>query len=385
MMRIARSGALVGVLLLLSCVPAGAQLFGTDTLDTRFCQQPNYRQTVVYIDDMILIDGRTEWATKLSDKLRATLAPGERVTVVQLSPGDGSSRELWSGCWPSYSEAETARLRTERSWLSRHPLDVLSDQQKYFLQGFGGALTRLYNAGKRPAAQVRFTASDAPAKQLVRALASDEGRFASSKLTIRAIVYSDLAENSDLGSVVGGNTGAADRIGQRLGTYLRRSVFYAFGVGEDVSGMPGFGEAARGFWSGALRSMAATVGGMGSDLNVPNFLPVRGVSFPVDLTLDDQRLEGRLSLLVNDQGDLVDSWIGITRLGSAALSGTYRCRDASPQPTCRLDATTSTGITTKEPSESLVLSGTERAGLKGQLGVKGTKAMFELVTQGVAE
>ena len=356
-----------------------AQLFGTETLDQSFCQKPNHRQTVVYIDDMMMIDGRTEWATKLSDKLRATLAPGERVTVVRLSPGTGSSQELWSGCWPAFSDAEVARIKQERYWISRNPLDQLGDQQKFFLQGFGSALTKIYAEGKRPVAQVRFSASNAPTKQIIRAIASDEGRFANSKLTIRAIVYSDLAENSDLGSASRPGPGQPVNYGQRLGTYLRRSVFYAFGVGEDVTDVAGFGEQARSFWTGALRSMAATVAGMGSDLNVPNVLPIRSSVFPIDLAMDGQNLEGRLSLLTNDQGDLVDSWIGISRLNSAALTGTYRCRPANPEPTCRLDAVTSSGMTTREPSESLILSGTERAGLAGLLGVKGTKAMFDIV------
>ena len=384
MTRPSLKSSLALLLLLLGTTPVQAQLFGADTLDPHFCDQPTFRQTVVYIDDMILVDGRTEWATKLSDKLRATLAPGERVSVVRLSPGPGSSRELWTGCWPAFTDAETARLRKERYLFSRSPIDRLGDQQKYFLQGFGGALTRIYLDAKRPAGQVRFSAANAPAKQLIRALASDEGRFANSKTTIRAIVYSDLAENSDLGSVLKSQVDPVN-YGQRLGTYLRRSVFYVFGLGEDVADLADFSERAKSFWSAALRSMSATVAGVGSDLNVPNTLPVHAAVFPIELAIDGQSLDGRLSLLTDDQGDLVDSWIGISRLSSAVLNGAYRCRPANPEPICKLEATTATGITTKDPSETLSMSGTERTGMKGQLGVKGTKAMFEITAQPLAD
>jgi len=371
-----RLPALLLSFMALAMAPAHAQLFGADGLDPSFCKQPSFRQTVAYVDDTLMIDGRTEWAVKLSDKLRATLAPGEKVTVVRLSPADGSSHELWSGCWPSYPAGEIEKIKTQTFVFSRNPADRLGDQQKYFLQGLGGALTQMYTAAKRPSNQVRFSPANAPTKQLVRALASDEGRFANSKLTIRAIVYSDLAENSDLGSVF--KPGAPVNYGHQLGTYLRRSVFYLFGTGEDVSDAAGFAEQARVFWTSALRSMAATVGGIGSDLNVPNSLPVRMAIFPAELTMDGQLLDGRLSLLMNDQGDLVDSWLGISRLSSVLLTGTFRCRPANPEPVCRLDANTGSGITTREPSEMLVMTGTLAKGLKGQIGVKGTKALFDI-------
>src|ERR1700691_2999594 len=111
-MKHLRRGATVAFFIALALCPriAQAQLFGAPGLDPRFCSQPSFRQTVVYIDDMMMVDGHTEWATKLADKLRSTLAPGERVTVVRLSPASGQSSELWSGCWPDYSDAKRGSL-----------------------------------------------------------------------------------------------------------------------------------------------------------------------------------------------------------------------------------------------------------------------------------
>ena len=380
-MRALAAGLLLAVLQL---GVAHAQLFGKAGLDPSYCDQPSPRQTVVYVDDMMMVDGHTEWALKLADKLRATLAPGERVTVVRLSPASGQSSELWSGCWPGYSDAERARLGRQTYFFSQNPLAQLGDQQKFFLQGMGSALTQIYAAAKRPASVATVPAANAPAKQILRALASDDGRFANSRVTIRAILYSDLAENSDLGSVFKALPSGPPDYGQRLGSYLRRSVFYAFGVGADVTGDPGFLESARAFWGAALHAMAATVGGLGADINVPNTLPVRAYSYVVTLAFDGQELDGRLALLTDAEGDLVDSWIGISRLTSAALSGSFHCADRD-EGRCRLDATTIGGLATNSPSETVRLAGSEASGLKGQLGVEGTHAMFNLTAAPVPE
>jgi hypothetical protein len=353
---------------------AHAALFGQEGLDPAFCKTPSVRQTVVYVDDMTMIDGRTEWARKLAVKLRATLSPGERVTVVRLSPASGQSSELWSGCWPGYTAQQRATFSKQSFLFSRNPLSSLDDQQKYFLGAMGAALTAIYQAAKRPADAVRIDAGDPPHKEIIRALASDEGRFAASQVTIRAIIYSDMAENSDLGSAFKPVPGPSD-LGQRLGTRLRRSVFYAFGVGADVTNDPNFPDTARGFWSDVLRGMAATVGGMGADLNVPNLLPVAAHDYPVTLTMDKEPLEGRLSLLTDEDGALVDSWLGISRLGSTRLDGSFRCEAGG---SCRLDATTSVGLATNAPSEHVVLRGPEDGPLLGELGVRAQNMLFRL-------
>ena len=371
---------LVAVLAMMSVPgPARAALFGREGLDPAFCKTQAVRQTVLYIDDRMMVDGQTAWARKLADKLRATLAPGERLTVVRLETGTGQSGELWSGCWPGYTERQRAALEKRSFLFSRDPLSTLSDQRKYFLGAMGSALTTIYAQAKRPADAARIDASNPPRKQIIRALASDEGRFSASQVTIRAIIYSDMAENSDLGSVFQSGSAPTD-LGQKLGTYLRGGVFYAFGVEADVSGDPDFPEVARRFWLTALRGMAATLGGMGADLNVPNLLPVAAHTYAVALTMDNQPLEGRLSLLTDADGALVDSWIGISRLGSAGLGGTFICEAGG---TCRLDATTSSGLATNAPNERVVLRGPPQGPLAGNLGVRAQGLTFKLRTEDV--
>ncbi len=380
-----RGGWLLALLPLLAPafapVPARAALFGPDGLDPAFCKTPSVRQTVVYVDDMMMVDGQTDWARKLAVKLRATLSPGERVTVVRLSPANGQSSEIWTACWPAYTASQKADISGQSFLFSRNPLSGIGDQQKFFLGAMGAALTTIYQQSKRPADVVRINAGDPPHKDIIRALASDEGRFAASRVTLRAIVYSDMSEDSDLGEVIP-KPGAAPEaspdlggLGQKLGTYLRRSVFYAYGVGADVDGDPAFGEQARGFWTQALHGMAATLGGMGADLNVPNLLPVASYDVPVTLTMDNQALDGRLSLLTDQDGALVDSWLGISRLGSTGLDGNFRCETGAG---CRLDATTSSGLATNAASEHVTLRGPAQGPMNGELGVKAQGMLFKL-------
>ncbi len=180
-MRVGRIFRLVGLLLACNLLskPSWA-LFDNYGLDATYCQQPTVRSTVVYIDDMMMADQQSEWAVKLAVKLRATLTPGEHVSVVRLSPESGQSKEYWSGCWPDYPAAKRAELAQQTYILQQNPVDKIADQQKYFLRDFGAALTRIYLDSKRPPSEVQVAADNPPQKQILRALASDEGRFSDS-------------------------------------------------------------------------------------------------------------------------------------------------------------------------------------------------------------
>jgi hypothetical protein len=362
--------ALAGLALAPSQSKAG--LFNATGLDPSFCKLPTVRQTVVYVDDTIMVEGQVDWAAKIGEKLKASLMPGERVTVVQLSSGSGSSKEIWGGCWPNYTAEQRNQISGEYHIFSQNPLDALTDQQKFFMQGFGGALTAIYVGGKHPSA--RIDAAHPPQKQILRALASDEGRFSNSDVTVRAIVYSDMMENSDLGSVYGPLPPKLPNYADKLGSHLRRGVFYAFGVASDVDGAKAVQETAKAFWTGGFKSFSASLAGFGSDLNVSNRIPVHGYSFDASLKFNDRTLDGKISALVDADGNLVDSWIGFSMLSIAGLNGTLRCQ----QDSCKLDGATTSGIVTVNiPSEAVTLSGPRNA-MNGRLGVKGTEDMFDL-------
>jgi len=157
--------------------------------------------------------------------------------------------------------------------------------------------------------------------------------------TIRAIVYSDMVENSDLGSVfkTANDKGAAD-VGDKLGTNLRRSIFYVFGAGSTLTDHGQSLDKIRDFWKSTFQSIGSNLAGFGSDLGITNAVPVKGGTFDVTLKEGEQELHGHTFLLMDRDGQLVDSWIGITRLRSTALAGTVRCASGLTQ--CEVQATT---------------------------------------------
>jgi hypothetical protein len=353
---------------------------GTIGLDPSFCKTHNIRQTVVYIDDSILVTGHTEWALTIYNKLKATLVPGEKVSVVELSPLNGQSNEVWSGCWPAYSAEEKANLNSQTWLLKQNPVNALPDQQTYFANGFGVAAEKIEQKGARPASAVTIDPNNPPQKSILRALASDGTRYSHADSTVRAILYSDLAENSYLGSVFKPLPPDDPTYGATLGTYLRRSVFYAFGVGNDMQGGGGkILDDTRHFWQAALRSMAANLNGFGSDLSVPNTMPVAAQNFNLTLKENGTDLDGRMYLLIDSDGILVDSWIGIDRLRNAAINGSYRCTGPTDTSACSLRAKTEGGVVTANPVETIGLTSRGSRNMTGKLGVQGTSALFSLV------
>lgn len=378
-MRI-RSGP-VAILSLLLALQAHAQskLFGTGAmLDPRFCKEQNLRQTVVYVDDSILVAGNVSWAETIYDKLAASLVPGERTTLVELSPTTGDSSEVWAGCWPAYTIAERKKLASQTHFFSGDPLADLDKQQKLFRYNFGVGAEKIEKKGGRAVSAVAVDPDHPPEKSILRALAADGARYAQAQETVRAIIYSDLAENSDLGSVFKPQPEPAVNYGAKLGTTLRRSVFYAFGIGGDVRGDSSVKDAITKFWKGALHSMAANVAGIGSDLSVPNMLPTSNHPYDVAMTFDGQKTVGRLSILTDDDGALVDSWIGIVRLGSESIFGTFHCSGLSDPATCTLSATTSGGLVSDAPSETLSMSGPGSSALSGTIGVPSSSVNIPL-------
>ena len=381
-MRIAWNLVLVAgaIACLAFAVPPRAQgLLGSQNkLDESFCKKGNIRETVVYVDDTIVITNQDSWFRTLYEKLAATLVPGERTTLVELLPATGQSAERWSGCWPAYTPAETAKLAGQTAIFTTSPLEALKQQQALFARGIGVAAKAIERANPHTAEQVIVDPNDPPQKSIIRALASDEVRFSHSQVTIRAIMYSNLVENSDLGSSLKSLPSPMPNYGAKLGTYLRRGVFYVFGVGSYLKNGGAAQDNIRAFWNEAFRSMAANVAGLGADLSVPNVVPTSARTFDLVLKDGGQTLSGRLALLVDDDGALVDSWLGIIRLRSAALNGTFRCRSKGGDQGCILQATTVGGVVSLSPVEDVSMTGPDLSAMTGTIGVPGSSVNLPL-------
>lgn len=348
---------------------AHASVFGTNGLDPKFCDLPAVRQTVVYIDDTVMQNGNVAWAQNLQNKLEATLTPGERVTVVQLSPMTGTSDEIWSACWPDYSVADKQKLTAGNHFFSANPLKDLQNQQALFINQFLQSITKIYVSSKDRPGEGSVNPANPPKKEIIGALSSDSARFSQGDLTNRVIVYSDLAENSVLGNVFVPPPSPFPDLGQTLGLQFHDSVFYFFGVGSDVQGAPGFLEKATAYWRQVLQTTGGTVGGIGSTLNVPNSVPVSSLKEQVTITRDNQALSGTLSLMMDSEGNLIDSWLSVLRLTATSINGTFVC--TGNDSGCALHAKTDTGVTILNVSESIDMTGSPSSSLSGTIGVPG--------------
>lgn len=339
---------------LVSSAQAGTNLFGSGVkLDDSFCRQNPARQTVVYVDDTDVVKGQVDWAQTLLLKLQQTLMPGERTTVVQLSPQHGLSKEIWTGCWPNFSNEEKKKIAGQTHFFSANPLSSLQEQQGFFKRDLGQAITKIFMSSQKLPADVAIDPRNPPSKSIVRALASDAGRFTNVNGTIRAIVYSDMVEHSDIGDVFLEQKASTGDLSQKLGVNLHRSVFYFFGVAGTIKDDGKSVDNIRRFWQNAMEQLGANIAGIGADLSIVNAVPVIGKTFDVSLTHQGRNLNGRLFLMVDQDGQLVDSWIGITLIRSAVISGNLHCLDNWTQ--CSLDGSLNAPLVNYDKPERLVL------------------------------
>lgn len=346
------------------------QLFGSTGLDPSFCQNKTFRQTVVYIDRLSIQQNQTQWAINLEGKLKASLTPGERVTIVEIAPEHGTSQEIWSGCYPDYTLKQRQDITKKSTIFSGNPLNELQSQKGFFMNLVGQAITKIYQHANSLSHAGHDDAAKPNSAKIIEALASDGARYSQTNETIRAIVYTNGGQNSPVGNVFAQDASMPTDLGRKLGTYFRHSVFYFFGIGSGVTGDNTYLTNAKAFWASALGSMDAPILGFGSDLAVANEIPVASYVYNVHLARQDNHLFGKLSLLVDGDGNLIDSWIGVDQLALVGISGTFICSGAN-NTKCKLNADTSAGLTTKSNSETLTMSGDDASALNGTEGVRG--------------
>jgi hypothetical protein len=352
-----------------------------------FCSEPAPRRTIIYIDDQIMEDGNTSWANRLYQKLISSLLPAEPVSVVQLSPAVGSAKELWSACWPDYSQEKKDRLGKERPIFSKHPLKILETQQSVFRTGLAGALTRAYESGRRPKPEVA-SHREARKKNLIASIMADESRFHLARNAPRVIIYSDMIENSEYGNVQ--SDADYDKLGREIAEKLKfdseGASVYVFGIDGASPQVKGSIEKARDLWSSFFKQANGYLAGFGSELNIPASPAVLVATYDIEVLVQNVQRFGRLRILADAKGQLQDSFLFFSPKANASIDGTFVCRNADR---CILEAKTTAGTVTLSPREELRLEGPVQK-LAGRLGfpndvIEGgdtknqTKAVFDVV------
>lgn len=376
---------------LLFTVRAGASPFGHDDEDySSFSKVKCQRQTIILVDDRLMTEGQTHWGELMINTLFSSLMPSEPVTVIRLKTETGISEQIWSGCFPDYSEAEKTQKSKETSWFSKPWDKVLATQQAAFRQDFGSALGKIYTEGKRAASLVSVDPANPPQTQLLRAIKDATSRFDSSRGPIfRTILYSDMLENSDLGNSLKSGTPSDNlKIVSTVGLNLQQTVLYAYGVGSTFAGGNNK-ESTRAFWDGVLDAGMAHVAGFGSDLAVQAGVPIGAVKYEFAIKIDNDTRNGMMRILYDHDGRMIDSLaVAGASLRSMISDGSYTC---STDGKCKVEGRLPRGLVTENAAhdpaliETLTMSGSREI-LKGTIGVagatfKGGKAEFEITAK----
>lgn len=372
----------ISIILLLTPLRAYA-IFGADEYRIeKFCESElkSPRQTLVYIDDQILVKDETQWAKDLLVKLTANLMPSESVTLIKLSTGTGETHELWKGCYPNYTELEFEKIKkNNNSFFGGDPVKQLKYQQAIFRKQLGDSLGKLLNENGRLRENVQFNFLSPPKKQIIRALSNDGARFDTNQGAIRIIIYSDMIENSDLGSSL------KSIMPEKTDNFVlnfKDSLFYIYGIGSTILDKGVETDNIKSYWKKFLNSSEGHLMGFSSNLIIPNTTPVNKKTYDIEIAIDkenDVRL-GKLQFFVDRENHIQDGYISIAHKNLSILQdGIFQCNETK----CTLSAKVQTSVITKQGENELKLIGSID-NLKGSILIpnaklpNGKNAIFEI-------
>lgn len=346
-------------------------IFGTDEFKIeKFCETKSSRQTLIYVDEKNMVKGETQWAKDLLAKLSSNLMPSELVTLIKLATETGETQELWKGCYPDYTATQLAKIKSENGgFFGSDPVKQLKNQQAFFRKQLGDSLGKLLNQSGRNRSEVQIDITQPPKKQIVRALSNDGVRFDSTHGAIRAIIYSDMVENSDLGSSLRPKTESA---ANNLALDFRNAVFYVYGAGSTLSEQGVKTDGIKSYWQSLFNSAEGHLLGFGPNLiitsSVPVSLQVYSVEIIIDKSKDDIR-GGKMQFFIDHEGHLQDSFITVANNRRSMLQeGLFTCHDSN----CRLSARIPISIITAQGSAEIKLTGT-LDNLKGTIQIPNSK------------
>jgi hypothetical protein len=358
----------IGLALLTTPVSAWA-IFGADEFKIeKFCEAKSPRQTLIYVDEKILVKGETQWAEDVHAKLSANLMPSESVTLIKLAAETGETQELWKGCYPDYTATDFAKIKLENGgFFGSDPVKQLKNQQAFFRKQLGDALGKLLNQSGRERSEVQIDAAQPPKKQIIRALSNDGARFDSTHGAIRTIIYSDMVENSDLGSSLKPKQESA---AANLALDFKNAVFYVYGAGSTLSAQGSVTDGIKSYWETLFNSAEGHLLGFGPNLIVASNVPLTLQTYAVEISINDKDIRrGKMQLFIDREGNLQDSFIAVAiKRQSMLQEGSFSCQDAS----CTLSARVPTSVITAQGSAEIKLGGSLDS-LKGTIQIPDAK------------
>lgn len=370
--------------------PVEAGMFGgNDQNYSEFSKTKSPRQTVVLIDDQLMIEGQLRWGESLRSILLGSLMPSEPLTVIKLKTASGVAEQVWTGCYPDYSGAEKVTKDKESSLFDKPWKKILETKQAGFVRDFNGAMGKVLNDGKRSAGAVSIDLDSPPKKQLLRALKDAAVKFDKGIGQLRVIIYSDMLENSDLANSLQPNPDpkAAIKMVRDLGLNFQQAVVYIYGVGATFSGDVKTSKEFEVFWEQVLDASVSHVAGFGTDLAITPGVPSGVAKYEFTIKVLEDSRHGAMLIFYDNDGRMLDSVAvaGATQR-SLMTEGIYAC---SSENKCTMEAKLPRGLVTtndqNDPAllETVKLSGS-REKMSGKIGVPdatlpgGGKAEFEI-------
>lgn len=356
----------------------------------QFCNTPSPRQTLIYIDEKILVKEQAQWAKDLLAKLSGNLMPSEPVTLIKLSAETGAAQQLWQGCYPEYSAQQRTLIANKHSGIiagvfSSNPVDALPQQKAIFQSQIGGALGQLLQQSGRDLSSVQVNPADLSNKQIILALANDSPRFDPTHGVIRAIIYSDMLEHSGLGSSLTSNPATAASAATERALNFKNAVFYIYGAGSTLSQQDAeTGMKMKSYWETFFNAASGHLAGFGPNLNVTANIPETLKTFDIAITVAPNNIRlGKIQLLINHDGSLQDSFIAVAGKHHSMLEeGSFKCESAS----CTFLASAPSPVITTQGNAKIELTGSVDS-LKGTIQIlnaklkDGRKALFELTAK----
>ncbi|NJB68330.1 hypothetical protein GGQ74_002003 [Desulfobaculum xiamenense] len=336
------------IMFLLMGAPINAHaLLGSGIPDLgAFKGQNSVRQTLVYIDTTMMIDGDVTWAKRIDSKLAGSLMPGEKLVILGLDPSKCMVEEVWTGYWPDYPPDEITRLKEGRGLMntlfSEDPLEQLPEQQQFFRNQVGAALGKIYEQGKTEALRDKH-------KSVMSSLAADEDRMYEPGMATRVILYSGM-----------GDPEASSALSLDLGN----AVFYVFGVKDQVRN--------KATWEELFLHDNGLLVAFGSDLEIASGAPVFVKRYDLEFATTKNEFMGEMVLMATPDGKLQDSYATLRSVEEprmSVLKGICKINGS----TIKIHAKTASGLATKEADELFELAGPIHGNLTGRIGHPGYK------------
>lgn len=334
------------------------------------------RRTLVYVDRQILsLDPNAQgWLTALNQMLQQTMTTAEPLQVVVLDSEEGTAKTYGETlCYPMIAERYHELFRTSgiSSLLTNDLIDQLPKLQDTLVRQLQDHVGPAY-AGV-PEQVVRQAPDSVGERHLLRALQADAARF-SDEVPTRVIIYSDMIENSsllDIETLLEASDEERVELARAVLDQLPRLDFqgamvYGFGTGSTLND-PAATDALSSFMQQVVYLANGFPVGISRELSVRPVRVADARLFDTFIEVNGRKLQGRMRLMVDENGRLADSYLdlGTDNRSAHFESGRLLC---SGDNTCQLEGRLATSLLFEDP-EHVFLEG-RRDSLQGHLGFR---------------